>query len=135
MGVIIKASKVKMLDDKDRAFAETLQKLGVERSVSTIVAYLINVDKATSKEIEVGTDLRQPDVSICAKTLCNIGWLEVDKFKNEAGERSLKGRPSKIYKLKVSINEIIEYFEAERIEKYSQTLQSIQRLRQLAILS
>ena len=120
------ASKVKILDDRDREFAETLQKLGVERNVSTMITYLMNVDKATSREIEIGTDLRQPEVSICAKTLRHNGWLE-ESFKSEG-----KGRPSKVYKLKVSIDEIIEHFEEERIQKSSQLMQSIQKLRQLA---
>jgi predicted transcriptional regulator len=65
----MKASKVKTLDDRDREFAETLQKLGVEQNVAAMITYLMNVDKATSREIEIGTDLRQPEVSICAKTL------------------------------------------------------------------
>jgi predicted transcriptional regulator len=121
------ASKVKILDDRDREFAETLQKLGVERNVSAMITYLMNVDKATSREIEIGTDLRQPEVSICAKTLRHNGWLEEGNFKNEG-----KGRPSKVYKLRISIAEIIEHLEGERIQKSSQLMQSIQKLRQLA---
>ena len=121
------ASKVKILDDRDREFAETLQKLGVERNVSTMITYLMNVDKATSREIEIGTDLRQPEVSICANTLRHNGWLEESNFKSEG-----KGRPSKVYKLRISIAEIIEHLEGERIQKSSQLMQSIQKLRQLA---
>ena len=122
----MKGSKVKTLDDRDREFAETLQKLGVEQNVAAMITYLMNVDKATSREIEKGTDLRRPEVRICAKTLRYNGWLD-ESFKSEG-----KGRPSKIYKLKVSIDEIIEHFEEERIQKSSQIMQSIQKLRQLA---
>jgi predicted transcriptional regulator len=122
----MKASKVKTLDDRDREFAETLQKLGVEQNVAAMITYLMNVDKATSREIEIGTDLRQPEVSICAKTLRLNGWLEESDIRRDG-----KGRPSKVYKIKVSIDEIIEHFEEERIQKSSQIMQSIQRLRQL----
>jgi predicted transcriptional regulator len=121
------ASKVKILDDKDREFAETLQKLGVERNVSAMITYLMNVDKASSREIEIGTDLRQPVVSICAKTLRRNGWLEESGIK-----RNGKGRPLNMYKLKVSIDEIIKHLEEERIQESSQIMQSIQRLKQLA---
>lgn len=124
----MKASKVKILDDRDREFAETLQKLGVEQNVAAMITYLMNVDKATSREIEIGTDLRQPEVSICAKTLRHDGWLEESDFKSEG-----KGRPSKVYRLKVSIAELIEHFEEERIQKSFQIMESIKRLRQLAI--
>jgi predicted transcriptional regulator len=126
--MIVKASQVKILDDRDREFAETLQKLGVERNVAAMITYLMNVDKATSREIEKGTDLRRPEVRICAKTLRYNGWLD-ESFKSEG-----KGRPSKVYKLKVSIDEIIEHFEEERIQKSSQIMQSIQKLRQLGYL-
>jgi predicted transcriptional regulator len=121
------ASKVKILDDKDREFAETLQKLGVERNVSAMITYLMNVDKASSREIEIGTDLRQPEVSICAKTLRHNGWLEESDIKRDG-----KGRPLKMYKLKVSIDEIIKHLEGERIQESSQIMQSIQKLKQLA---
>jgi predicted transcriptional regulator len=121
------ASKVKILDDKDREFAETLQKLGVERNVSAMITYLMNVDKASSREIEIGTDLRQPVVSICAKTLRSNGWLEESGIK-----RNGKGRPLNMYKLKVSIDEIIKHLEEERIQESSRVMQSIQKLRQFA---
>lgn len=124
----MKASKVKTLVDTDREFAETLQKLGVEQNVAAMITYLMNVDKATSREIEKGTDLRRPEVRICAKTLRHNGWLD-ESFKSEG-----KGRPSKIYKLKVSIGEMTEHFEEERIQKSSQIMQSIQKLRQLGYL-
>jgi len=126
--MIMKASKVKTLVDKDREFAETLQKLGVEQNVAAMITYLMNVDKATSREIEKGTDMRRPEVRICAKTLRYNGWLD-ESFKSEG-----KGRPSKIYKLKVSIGEMTELFEEERIQKSSQIMQSIQKLRQLGYL-
>ena len=79
----MKASMVKTFDDRDREFAETLQKLGVQQNVAAMITYLMNVDKATSREIEIGTDLRQPEVSICAKTLRYNGWLEESDIKNE----------------------------------------------------
>jgi predicted transcriptional regulator len=126
-GRSMKASKVKTLDDRDREFAETLQRLGVEHNVAGMITYLLNVEKATSREIEMGTNLRQPEVSICAKTLRHKGWLDESDFKSEG-----KGRPSKVYRLKVSIAELIEHFEGERIEKSLQIMQSFHKLRQLA---
>jgi predicted transcriptional regulator len=125
--MIMKASMVKTLDDRDREFAETLQKLGVQPNVAAMITYLMNVDKATSREIEIGTDLRQPEVSICAMTLRHNGWLKESEIK-----RGGKGRPLKVYKLKVSIDDIINHLEEERIQESSQIMQSIQRLRQLA---
>ena len=124
----MKASKVKALDDRDREFAETLQKLGVEQNVAAMITYLMNVDKATSREIEMGTDLSRPEVSIGANILRLNGWLEESYTKSE----KRGGRPSRLYKLKASIDEIIRHFEEEEIRESSRTIQSIQKLRQLA---
>jgi predicted transcriptional regulator len=126
--MIMKGSKVKTLDDRDREFAETLQKLGVEQNVAAMITYLMNVDKATSREIEMGTDLRRPEVSIGANILRLNGWLEESYTKSE----KRGGRPSRLYKLKASIDEIIRHFEEEEIRESSRTIQSIQKLRQLA---
>lgn len=125
--MIMKESMVKTFDDRDREFAETLQKLGAQQNVAAMITYLMNVDKATSREIEIGTDLRQPEVSICAKTLRYNGWLEENDIKKGG-----KGRPLRVYKLKVSIDKIIDHFEKERIKESSEIMQSIQKLKQLA---
>ena len=125
--MIMKVSMVKTLDDKDREFAETLQELGVQQNVAAMITYLTNVGKATSREIEMGTDLRQPEVSIAAKTLRYNDWLEESDIKREG-----KGRPLKAYKLKASIDAIIKHFEEEKIRESSQIMQSIQKLKQLA---
>ena len=117
----MKESMVKTFDDRDREFAETLQKLGAQQNVAAMITYLMNVDKATSREIEIGTDLRQPEVSICAKTLRYNGWLEENDIKKGG-----KGRPLRVYKLKVSIDKIIEHFEKERIQDSSEIMQSIE---------
>jgi predicted transcriptional regulator len=123
----MKVSMVKTLDDKDREFAETLQELGVQQNVAAMITYLTNVGKATSREIEMGTDLRQPEVSIAAKTLRYNGWLEESEIKRKG-----KGRPLIEYNLKASIDEIIKHFEEEKIRESSQIMQSIQKLKQIA---
>jgi predicted transcriptional regulator len=118
---------VKTLDDRDWEFVETLRELGVQQNVAAIIAYLKNVESATSRDIEMGSDLRQPEVSIAAKILRNNGWLGESQIK-----RAGKGRPLKVYMLRASINEIIKHFEEEKLQESSQTMQSIQKLKDLA---
>ena len=69
MVTIMRESTVKILDDKDMEFVETLRSLGVPRNVATLITFLANVDEASSREIEMGSDLRQPEVSIAMRTL------------------------------------------------------------------
>jgi predicted transcriptional regulator len=125
MVTIMKESTVKILDDKDMEFVETLRSLGVPRNVATLITFLANVDEASSREIEMGSDLRQPEVSIAMRTLRDNNWIEEKEIKREG-----KGRPMKVYSLKASIDEIIKHFEEEKMHESAQAMESIQRLKQ-----
>ncbi len=122
----MRESTVKILDDKDMEFVETLRSLGVPRNVATLITFLANVDEASSREIEMGSDLRQPEVSIAMRTLRDNQWIEEKEIKREG-----KGRPMKVYSLRASIEEIIRHFEEEKLHESAQAMESIQRLKQL----
>ena len=126
MVTIMRESTVKILDDKDIEFVETLRSLGVPRNVATLITFLANVDEASSREIEMGSDLRQPEVSIAMRTLRDNQWIEEKEIKREG-----KGRPMKVYSLRASIDTIIKHFEDEKLHESAQAMESIQRLKQL----
>jgi predicted transcriptional regulator len=126
MVTIMRESTVKILDDKDMEFVETLRSLEVPRNVATLITFLANVEEASSREIEMGSDLRQPEVSIAMRTLRDNNWIEEKEIKREG-----KGRPMKVYSLRASIDEIIKHFEEEKLHESAQAMESIQRLKQL----
>jgi predicted transcriptional regulator len=126
MVTIMRESTVKILDDKDMEFVETLRSLNVPRNVATLITFLANVEAASSREIEMGSDLRQPEVSIAMRTLRDNQWIEEKEIKREG-----KGRPMKVYSLKASIDGIIRHFEEEKLHESAQAMESIQRLKQL----
>ncbi|MDM7934274.1 MAG: ArsR family transcriptional regulator [Methanothrix sp.] len=113
-------------DEKDIEVVETLKSLGVPRKVSNMIAYLANGMEATSRDIERGSDLRQPEVSIALRTLRKNNWIE-----ERMGRSDGTGRPMKIYRLKTPIEEILRYYEQEKLKEANQALQSIQRLKAL----
>ena len=96
------------------------------RNVAKLITYLSNVDEATSREIEIGSNLRQPEVSIAMRTLRNINWIEERNVKVDG-----KGRPMKVYKLNVPIEEIIKHYEEEKNREAAKTMQAIQRLKDI----
>ncbi len=123
---IMKESTVKVLDDKDMEFVETLRSLGVPRNVATLITFLANIDEASSREIEMGSDLRQPEVSIAMRTLRDNQWIEEREIKREG-----KGRPMKVYALHASIDDIIRHYEEQKLHESAQAMESIQRLKEL----
>ena len=120
----MKNYEVKVLDEEDHIFIEILRDLGASRRVATMMAYLMNVDEASSREIEISTGLRQPEVSLAMRLMHNQSWISV-RVVNNSG----KGRPTKIYSLAVPIDEILNYYE-DKIYKESQaTISAIKKLK------
>lgn len=120
----MKDYEVKVLDENDHIFIETLRNLGMSRNVATTMAYLMNVDEASSREIEISTGLRQPEVSLAMRLMRNQSWVHVRSEKKPG-----KGRPIKIYSLAAPVDEIISYYE-DKIYKESQaTISAIKKLK------
>jgi len=125
-GIIMKQSTVKVLDEKDLEIIEALRSVDVPRNVATLITFLANVSEANSREIEMTTDLRQPEVSIAMRTLRNNNWVEEREVKTEG-----KGRPMKIYTLSVPFEEIIKHYEDMKNSETARTMQAIQRLKEI----
>ncbi len=121
-GIIIRQSAVNVMDDKDLEFIEALRSLKVPRGVAALITYLANVSEANSREIEMGTNLRQPEVSIGMRTLRQNNWVTEHEVKVEG-----KGRPMKVYKLGVPIEKIIKYYEEVKTSESARAMESIQK--------
>ncbi len=122
----MRSSEVKVFDDTDLELIDILRNLNLSRNVASTIAFLSNVDEATSKDLEFGSQLRQPEVSIAVKELKNFGWLDEREIKKEG-----KGRPMKVYKLAVSMGTIVEYLEKQTKEDTQRIMENIDKLKKL----
>lgn len=122
----MKQTSIRVLDDKDLEFIDALRNLKVQRNVATLIAYLANANEATSREIEVGTNLRQPEVSIAMRSLRQNNWVDDRNIKADG-----KGRPTIVYKLSVPLKSIINHYEEKCNRESAQAMLSIQRLKEL----
>src|SRR5664279_4394314 len=127
MGVIMKDHEIKVLDEDDHIFVKTLSNIGMSRNIATTMAYLMNVDKASSREIEISTGLRQPEISLATRFMRNQLWVNVRSEKRHG-----KGRPMEIYCLVTPVDKIISYYE-DKIHKKSQaTISAIEKLKAMS---
>ncbi len=117
---------VSVLDEKEDEFARILMNIELKRNVARTLVYLANVEEATSRHIELGADLRQPEVSTAMRRLMEENWVDVHEIKKEG-----KGRPVKCYKLAAPIEEIVNKLEKRKQEQVAKDLESIQKLREL----
>jgi predicted transcriptional regulator len=110
---------IEMLDEEGLKFAAALESLGLASNEATMVAYLSYADAATSREIEIGTGLRQPEVSISMKALRSRDWIREKEIRSER-----KGRPVKVYALKSTISEILRQLEIEQSRDAARSMAS-----------
>ncbi len=122
----MRSSEVRVFDDTDLEFIDILRNLNMSRNVASTLAFLSNVNEATSKDLEVGSQLRQPEVSIAVKELKIFGWLDESEIKKEG-----KGRPMKVYKLAVPMGEIVEHLEKQTKEDTKRIMKNIEKLKNL----
>jgi predicted transcriptional regulator len=120
----MRTENVMYFTEKEEEFANLLIEIGTKRNVAKVLVFLANIPEATSHEIERGTDLRQPEVSIAMWYLMEQGWIKSRESKAES-----KGRPVKIYELAKPITEILDSIEKKKEKEADNQLAHIQKLR------
>ncbi len=122
----MKTLKMKQLDENDEEIVGALISLGMSRYAAMTLTYMQNTNSATSIELERSARLRQPEVSIAMKQLKERDWI------NESEEKKPgKGRPYKIYSLKVGFSDIITQLEKQKRKAVDETFERIERLKEL----
>ncbi|MGM0771327.1 MAG: transcriptional regulator [Halobacteriota archaeon] len=116
------------MDDEDNEMVLLLQKLNVSKPVAKTLACLLSSEKITSREVEMMSRLRQPEVSIAMNYLQKNNWVEVEEIKKKQG----KGRPIKVYTLTVPMDEIIDTIEQKVVSENKMMLENIERLKDLS---
>ena len=87
----------------DERLVELLIKAGLNRSLARTLVYLSKVKRAKAREIEIGAELRQPEVSLATKHLKELKWIRERELKKKG-----KGRPTKEYELIVDLKDIVK---------------------------
>jgi predicted transcriptional regulator len=85
-----------------------------------------NVNAATSVDLERVARLRQPEVSIAMKQLKERDWISEREEKKPG-----KGRPYRIYSLKVGFNDIIAQLEKQKEKTVNEIRGKIEKLKEL----
>ena len=122
----MKNINIEQLDEKDEEIADILISLGMSRNVATTLIYLQNKNAAKSIDLERVGRLHQPEVSIAMRQLKERGWI-TEREEKKTG----KGRPNKIYSLKVGFNDIIAQIETERKKTVDMAQAKIERLKEM----
>jgi len=120
----MKQQNVLLFTDKEEEFVNLLIEIGTKKTVAQMLVFLANTPEATSRDLERGTDLRQPEVSIAIKYLDERGWSKCREIPSEK-----KGRPQKTYSLAVPVKEIVAAIEKEKKNEATQKLALVRKMR------
>ncbi len=118
------AYTIRQMDEKDEKIANELISLGISRPTAWTLSYLKNGNEVKSVELERGTGLRQPEVSIVMRELKERDWIN-ERDEKKAG----RGRPYKIYSLKIGFGEIISELEKQERKAADEARLRFERLR------
>ena len=94
-----------VLDEKDDKAVQIFRELGMPKNLAKTLLYIYQVDECRSGDIEQGTYLRQPEVSVAMQELRKRRWITKRDLKKKG-----KGRPVHIYSSSKPLSEILKTF-------------------------
>lgn len=115
---------VQYFSEKEEEFANLLIDIGMKRNVAKVLVFLVCSKEATSRAIERGIDLRQPEVSLAIKYMAGKGWVTSDEIPS-----AKKGRPNKKYSLAMPVREIMAAIEKNSRDEANQQLALVKKMR------
>ena len=103
---------------------EVLIRAGLGKNPAKVVAYLLRVRRAMAREIEIGADLRQSEVSMAMKELRRRGWI----VEREVKRKGVGGRSPKEYELTVDLRDILRELIEERRRELDELKNKLSKL-------
>jgi len=116
------------LDKEDEEIIRLFTEIGVPKYLSKTLMYISQVDECRSADVERGTKLRQPEVSIAMQELRRRGWVQKRNLKKKG-----KGRPVHIYKTTIELSEMVNTLEQEKLKEITNVQNNITELKNIIL--
>ncbi|MCK9580456.1 MAG: ArsR family transcriptional regulator [Methanoregula sp.] len=120
----MRQKEVWFFTDKEEETISILIEIGMTTNVAKIFVYFSRNPDGTSREIELGTDLRQSDVSMAMKYFINRGWIKIlECFPGGTG------RSIKVFRLALPVEKILDAIETEKENELELRLLQLERIK------
>jgi predicted transcriptional regulator len=116
------------LDKEDEEIIRLFTEIGLPRYLSKALMYISQVDECSSTDVERGTNLRQPEVSIAMQELRRRGWVKKRDLKRKG-----KGRPVHMYTSTIGLSEVLKTIEQETMKELEETKNDIEELKNILL--
>ena len=114
------------LSKEDKKAAQLLAKLGMPKNLAKTLMYLSHVGEGYSVDIEQGTNLKQPQVSIAMRELLKRNWVD-----EEINRSRTKGRPRHLYRIKTDLYNIMRDLEEKKLREIENIKRDLSELKNL----
>ena len=115
---------IQLFTEKEEEFVNLLVEIGTKQTIAKALVFLANTKEATSREIERGTDMRQPEVSLAIKYMVEQGWIKSNEIPSDK-----KGRPVRNYALAIPVPDIMTSIEKQKKAEANNQLALIKKMR------
>ncbi len=122
----MKQKNVYKLDKEEGKAIQLFINLGMPKNLAKTLLYVSQFDECRCADVEQGTDMRQPEVSIAMQELRRRGWVKKQDLKQKG-----KGRPVHIYKPTTQLSEILNAFEQEKLKEVETVKNDISALKNI----
>jgi predicted transcriptional regulator len=120
----MRQEKVQYFTETEEEFIDLLVQIGLKKNVARVMVFLAGNPQATTAEIERGTDMSQPEMSLAVKRLMELEWV-----RNREARSPSEGRPVKIYELAKSRKEILDAIHATKKDQMNHQMALVRKLR------
>jgi predicted transcriptional regulator len=124
----MKQKNVYKLDKEEGKAIDLFVHLGMPKNLAKTLLYISQFDECRCSDVELGTDMRQPEVSIAMQELRRRGWVKKQDLKKKG-----KGRPVHIYKTTTQLSEILNIFEKEKLTEVENVKNDISALKDIIL--
>ena len=122
----MKQKNVYTLDKEDDKVIQLFVKLGMPKNLMKTLICISQFNECKGADVERGTDLRQPEVSIAMQELQRRGWVKKRDMKKKG-----KGRPVHIYTITADLTEIMTTFGQEKLKEVESVKKDISELKSI----
>jgi len=122
----MKQKNVYKLDKDEGKAIQLFVHLGMPKNLAKTLLYISQFDECKCADVEQGTDMRQPEVSVAMQELRKRGWVKKQDLKKKG-----KGRPVHIYKTTKDLSEILNVFEQEKLKEVETVKNDISTLKSI----
>jgi len=123
IGVTMLQQTIQLFNDKEEELINLLAEIGTKKSVAKMLVYLARTPEATSREIERGADMREPEVCMAVKYLARLGWIRDRMIPSDR-----MGKPVRSIALALPAGQILDIIGKQKMDETRSRVALIRKL-------